>query len=176
MILPVNVILGVVPVMKTPCAQPLLAGGLNEYVLTVADTTYIRSPVSAVPEVGREDAICAFCISTYCLVAASFAVVGFLYKIRAPVIVPPLLGSAVGSCMSYSVCPSFIFSNSAICSPPLLIENAKRGKGRREPPLFRFTKVRRKATAFRYGVIDGQGIIRIDRFPPLLILTSYRPP
>ena len=37
MILPVNVILGVVPVMKMPCAHPV-AGAVNEYVPTAADT------------------------------------------------------------------------------------------------------------------------------------------
>ena len=59
MILPVNVILGVVPVVKMPCAQPFDEGGTNLYVATADDTLYKVFAVKAVPLVGRAVACAA---------------------------------------------------------------------------------------------------------------------
>lgn len=58
MILPVNVILGVVPVVKTPCAQPFDEGETNLYVVTADDTLYKVLAVKALPLVGRAE-VCA---------------------------------------------------------------------------------------------------------------------
>ena len=57
-IVPLNVMLGDVPAINFPCAQPLDEGETTLYVLTADDTLYKVLSVKALPLVGRAE-VCA---------------------------------------------------------------------------------------------------------------------